>query len=52
MCLQDTYADDLLAAVFQGVLADTGLSASEVGDICVGKYSSSIKLRGLEHMCR
>ncbi|KAK7109391.1 3-ketoacyl-CoA thiolase A, peroxisomal-like [Littorina saxatilis] len=33
---KDTYVDDMLAAVFQGVLSDTGLSASDIADVCVG----------------
>ena len=35
--VQDTFADDLLTAVFQGVLSETGLSATDIKDICVGK---------------
>ncbi|KAK7493205.1 hypothetical protein BaRGS_00015542 [Batillaria attramentaria] len=33
---KDSYIDDLLAAVFQGVLAETGLKATDIQDICVG----------------
>ena len=35
--VQDTLVDDLLTVVFQGVLSETGLSATDIKDICVGK---------------
>lgn len=33
---KNTYLDDMLSAVFTGVLADTGLQATDIQDICVG----------------
>lgn len=38
-CFKDMYVDDMLSAVFQGVLADTGLSASDIEDVCVGNVN-------------
>lgn len=36
---KDTYADDLLAAVFKGVLADARLSVTDIQDVCVGNVN-------------
>jgi acetyl-CoA acetyltransferase len=39
LALQDTFADDLLMAVFKGVLKDTGLSVTDIQDVCVGNVN-------------
>lgn len=35
--LQDTTPDELLSAVMAAVMADVGLSADRLGDVCVGE---------------
>lgn len=35
--LQDTTPDELLSAVMTAVMADVGLSADRLGDVCVGE---------------
>ena len=42
--MQSTYVDDMLSAVFQGVLSDSGLSAGDITDICVGKTKTRVVL--------
>ncbi|XP_076471938.1 3-ketoacyl-CoA thiolase B, peroxisomal-like [Babylonia areolata] len=37
---KNTYVDDMLTAVFSGVLADTGLSPSDIEDVCVGNVNN------------
>lgn len=38
---KDTYGDDMLAAVFQGVIKESGVSPQQIGDICVGNVNDS-----------
>ncbi|XP_033762268.1 3-ketoacyl-CoA thiolase B, peroxisomal-like [Pecten maximus] len=38
---KDTYGDDLLAAVFKGVLKESGVSPQQIGDVCVGNVHDS-----------
>ena len=37
--LQDTYPDELLAAALKAVIKQSGISPTQIGDICCGKLS-------------
>ena len=38
--LQDTFTDDMLAAVFKAVLEKSKVPPQDIGDVCVGMYFS------------